>query len=236
MVMMIGEGINNINIEFPKSVCDERKDIDSSTFKVYLIAIVKDPNGNIIQIHRQKSHSPTPNFIGLLLPLIWFNYNNISYTITNTGGNTYSYEPQLAVSVACISYPSTGTNCPTYLAMIQVGSGSQPNPSTATSLAAPISNGSGTGQLLYGAISIPSNITASGSSTYFYIAQTYNNQSGGTINITEVGVILNLYTSVSGACSTNAGQVLVWYDVLSSAISIPNGGSLTIYYTFMVNP
>ena len=234
--MMIGKGIGDINIEFPKSVYDEREDIDSSTFKVYLIAIVKDSNGNVIQIHKQKSHSPTVNFIGLLLPLIWFNYNNSSYTITNTGGTTYSYKPQLVSSAACISYPSTVTNCPTYLAMIQVGSGSQPNPSTATKLAAPISNGSGTGQLLYGAISIPSNVTVSGSSAYFYIAQTYINQSGGTINITEVGVILNLYTALSYQCSTNVGQVLVWYDVLSSAISIPNNGSLTIYYTFMVNP
>lgn len=234
--MMIGEGTKNVDIKFPKSAYDEGKDIDSSTFKAYLIAIVRDSEGNIIQIHKQKSHSPTSNFIGLLLPLIWFGYNNSSYTITNTGGSTYSYRPNLQSGAACVSYPNTGTNCPTYLAMIQVGNGSQSEPSSATKLAVPISNGSGSGQLIYGAISIPSNITVSGSSAYFYIAQTFSNQSGSTIYITEVGIVLNLYTALSYNCSANMGQVLVWYDVLSSTISVPNGGNVTIYYTFTVNP
>jgi len=234
--MMLGKEISDINIEFLRSAYDEGRDIDSSTFKVYLIAIVRDSNGNIIKVHRQKSHSPTPNFIGLLLPLTWFSYNNASYTITNTNGTTYSYKPGLVHTAACISYPSTVANCPTYLGMIQVGSGSQPNPSSATKLAAPISNGSGSGQLIYGALSIPSSIMVSGSSAYFYIAQTFTNQSGAVINITEVGIVLNLYTARSYQCSTNVGQVLVWYDVLSSPISVPNGGSVTIYYTFTVNP
>jgi hypothetical protein len=233
---MIGEGIKDIDIEFPKSAYNEGKDINSSTFKAYLTAIVKDYKGNIVQIHRQKSRSPTLNFIGLLLPVIWFNYNNSSYTIVNIGGGTYSYEPGISYGIKCISYPNTSVNCPTYLSMIQVGSGSQTNPSSATKLAAPIANGSGAGQLIYGAISLPSNVTVSGSSAYFTIAQTFNNQSGGTIDITEVGIVINLCFIDTIGGNTNFGQVLVWYDVLSSTLSVPNGGSITIYYTFTINP
>jgi len=120
--------------------------------------------------------------------------------------------------------------------MIQVGSGTRSNPFNAYSLAAPIANGSGTGQLIYGSVSVPSNITVSGNEAYFTISQAFNNSSGATVTITEVGIIIYLQTASSAAGNTNIGQLLVWYDVLSSAISVPNGGSVVIYYTFMVNP
>jgi len=234
--MIIGKGTDNIDIELPKSAYDEGKDIDSSTFKAYLIAIVRDSKGNIIQVHRQKSHSPTSNFIGLILPLTWFNSNNTSYTITNMGGSTFSYKPALGPGISCISYPNIGNNCPTYFAMIQVGSGSQSNPYTATKLAAPIANGSGTGQLIYEQIAISPNVAVSGGSAYFYITQTFYNVSGGTINITEVGIVIYLIFATAVNCTTSLGNTLMWYDVLSSPISIPNGGSVVIYYTFTVNP
>jgi hypothetical protein len=121
--------------------------------------------------------------------------------------------------------------------MIQVGSSKQSNPYAAYSLAAPIANGSGAGQLVYQSVVPPSAITINGNTAYFYITQTYNNVSGGTVTITEVGIILYLITAVYNTTgSTTCGDVLVWYDVLSSSISVPNAGSVTIYYTFVVNP
>jgi hypothetical protein len=235
--MMVGKGIDDINVDIPSDAYDTRKDMP--TFSAYLIAIVKDSTGKIIRVHRQRSHSPTANFIGLLFPLSWFNNTNSSYTITNITGGTCSYKPGTGDSPQDISYPPNNPSAtkPTYLAMIQVGSGQQSNPSSATKLAAPIPNGSGPGQLIYGSISIPATVTASGSSAYFYISQAYYNQSGTTIVITEVGVVLQLYIQAyTNVSSTNCGQVLVWYDVLSSSLSIPNGGTLVIYYTFTVNP
>ena len=121
--------------------------------------------------------------------------------------------------------------------MIQVGSGQQSNPYTATALAAPIANGSGAGQLVYQPVTPPSSIAINGNTAYFYITQTYNNISGGTVTITEVGIILELQIATyQNTASTNCGNILVWYDVLSSPISVPNAGSVTIYYTFVVNP
>jgi len=172
-----------------------------------------------------------------ILPLTWFNNTGSSFTITNINGSTCSYKPSIGTNILCIPYPSTSVNYPTYMAMIQVGSGSQSNPSSATKLAAPIPNGSSSGQLIYGSVSIPDTVSVSGSSAYFYISQAYNNQSGATITITEVGIVLQLQLAIyNNTGSTNCGQVLVWYDVLSSSISIPNGGTLVIYYTFTVNP
>jgi hypothetical protein len=121
--------------------------------------------------------------------------------------------------------------------MIQVGSGSQSNPYSAYSLAAPIANGSGQGQLVYSNITIPTSISLNGNTAYFYITQTYNNISGGTITITEVGIMVYLrLANYTNTTVITIGNTLVWYDVLSSPILVPNAGSVTIYYTFIVNP
>jgi len=233
--MMIGKGNNDINVDIPNDAYDTGKDIP--TFSAYLIAIVRDSTGKVIKVHKQKSHSPTANFMGLLLPLTWFNNTGSSFTITNINGSTCSYKPSIGTNILCIPYPSTSVNYPTYMAMIQVGSGSQPNPFSATRLAAPIPNGSGSGQLIYYPPLLPATATVSGNSAYFYILQEYNNQSGATITIAEVGIVLQLELgNVYAVNATNCGQVLVWYDVLSSPISVPNGGGIAIYYTFTINP
>jgi hypothetical protein len=230
--MIIGENLDSLDIKVPSDVYHTQKDLP--TLNAYLTIIVKDSNGNIINIRRQRSRSPTTNLIRLLIPTPYLASNNLSVTIVNTSNTSTTFSPSTANG---ISYPSNQKNTPSYLVMIQVGSGSQPNPASAYSLAAPIANGSGAGQLIYGQLSISSSIFVSGSSAYFYISQTFNNLSGNTITITEVGIITNLNShGPYGGNNYSFGNVLVWYDVLSSPISVPNAGSVTIYYTFMVNP
>jgi len=234
--MMVGKAIEDMYVDMlPEDAYPSDK--EQPTFKAYLTVIVRDANGNIVRVHRQWSHSPTSNFMSILLPLNWYANTGQSSTITNTSGSSYSVNPAAGNSAIQFYYPNSAFNYPTYLAMIQVGGGTNSNPYSAYSLAAPIANGSGTGQLIYGTPSVSSSPTVSGSSVYFYISQTLNNQSGGTVTITEVGILLNVRIWVPSANAIeNIGNVLVWYDVLSSSISVPNGGSLTIYYTFTVNP
>jgi hypothetical protein len=229
--MMVGEDIGNLPIEIPKDAYYNGKDLP--TFSAYLTIVVRDKDGKVTKIYRQRSHSPTSNFIYLLLPTSYYNMTGQTVTITNINGTSNSW----ATFKGPISYPNTATNNPSYLLMIQVGSGQQANPATATKLAAPISNGSGAGQLVYGQPSVSTNITASGSSVYFYISQTLNNLSGATITITEVGIVTQIQVNGTGCGYTvNLGPLLMWYDVISSPISVSNGGSVTIYYTFTVNP
>jgi hypothetical protein len=233
--MMIGKTVDDVDVRMPEDTYDTGKHIP--TFNAYLVVVVRDSRGNIVKVHRQRSHSPTANFIGLFLPLIYFTSNNVSYTITNATGGTCTYQPNLSKGAQDISYPNTATNAPTYFVMIQVGSGQQSNPYTATALAAPIANGSGAGQLVYQSAVLPQSIRINGNTAYFYVTQSFNNISGGTVTITEVGLLLQVQLiTYSGSPTINCGQVLVWYDVLSSPISVPNGGSVTIYYTFTVNP
>jgi hypothetical protein len=235
--MMIGETVKDIGIDIPKDAYDIGKHMP--TFSAYLTIIVRDSKGKIVNIHRQRSHSPTANFIALLFPYNYYVQINGSLTITNIGGGTCSYQPNNNNSAYNIIYPNANVSYtpPGYLVMIQVGSGQQSNPFSATKLAAPIANGSGTGQLEYGAVSVASNIIVNGSSAYFYIAQEYTNATSNTITITEVGIVVQVYIcSANKSSPTNCGQVLVWYDALSPTIYVPANGSLTIYYTFMVNP
>jgi hypothetical protein len=235
--MMIGKGVEDINVKMPDDAFDAGS--REPTFNVYLTAVVRDSEGRIIKVHRQRSHSPTANFIALFLPVSYFTSNNVSATITNATGGTSSYQKAIGGGGASIPYPNSNSsgNEPSYFLMIQVGSGSQSNPYSAYSLAAPIANGSGQGQLVYSSITIPTSITLNGNTAYFYITQTYNNISGGTITITEVGIVV--YLRLANYINTTVITVentLVWYDVLSSPISVPNAGSVTIYYTFVVNP
>ena len=235
--MMIGKGVEDIDIRVPKDIYDS--DRHESTFNVYLTAVVRDEKGRVINIHKQRSHSPTNNFIATILPEQWFLETGANATLTNVSGGTGAIRTIPGGAISLFSYPNSHTNYQTYLVGIIVGSGQQSNPASAYNLAAPISNGAGAGQLLYQAPVLPSQIMINGNSAYFYIEQIYVNKSGGMITITEVGIVVEVYlTTFTGSSSTtyNQGNILMWYDALSSPISIPNGGSLTLYYTFTVNP
>jgi hypothetical protein len=233
--MIVGDRVEDIIITMPRDTYNTGNDIP--TFNAYLTVIVRDSEGKVVKAHRQRSRSPTANFIGLLLPVQYFANCNCEYDIINTEGSINYYTIPNTSSYSYISYPNAANNYPSYLVMIQVGSGSQSNPYSAYSLASPIANGSGAGQLVYGTPSVSTNITVSGSSAYFYITQAFNNYSGAAITITEVGIITQIQLTQSGfSSSINFGQVLMWYDVLSSSISVPNGGTVVIYYTFAVNP
>jgi len=237
--MIVGSKVDyNINDLYISK--DGKGDIDyQKSFSATLTIIVRDKDGKVIKRYKQKSHSPTANFIGLMLPLTWYNATGNSWSIINTSNSTISYQPTLSNYGVGIEYPSTGYNSNTYFIGILVGSGSNSNPYNAYNLNAPISNGSGTGQLLYSSPNTPTNITINGNQAYFIISQSYANQSGETITISEVGIIVYLIigNSAVGSASYQAtvGNTLVWYDVLSSPISVANGQSVVIYYTFSVN-
>jgi len=237
--MLIGSKVDYdiSNLYIPK---DSKGDINSKkSFSATLTIIVRDKDGKVIKKYKQKSHSPTANFIGLMLPLTWYNETGNSWKFTTTGNTTSSYKPSISNPGYGILYPNSGNNANIYLVNILVGSGSNSNPYSAYNLNAPISNGSGTGQLFYSTPSIPTGITINGNQAYFIISQSYTNQSGGTVNISELGIIIYLYNGKAaigpGYSQSSIGNVLTWYDVLSSPISVGNGQSVVIYYTFSVN-
>jgi len=233
--MLVGSKVDYdiSNLYIPK---DGKKDNDyQKSFSATLTIIVKDKDGNIIKRYKQKSHSPTANFIGIMLPVSYYNEVQQCWTLTTTSNSTITYGLGITSSCGYTTYPNNNSNYPVYIENIMVGSGSQSNPYSAYNLALPIANGSGTGQLLYSSVSTPTSITINGNQAYFIISQSYANQSGATITISEVGIIINIYVSQVNGSPNGSGSILTWYDVLSSPISISNGQSVVIYYTFSVN-
>jgi hypothetical protein len=233
--MLVGSKVDyDINdLYIPK---DGKVDIDyQKSFNVYLTIIVRDKEGNVIKRYKQKSHSPTSNFIGIMMPATYYATTGNDWTYITTSNSTFSYGIGMSCPCFGIIYPNNTTQHNDYIVNILVGSGSQSNPYNAYNLNAPISNGSGTGKLIYSTPNTPTSIAINGSQAYFIVSQSYTNQSGGTVNITEVGIVINLYANGVGGSVNYTGQVLVWYDVLSSPISIDNGQQVVIYYTFSVN-
>ena len=228
---MVGNNIEELPASIPSDAYHDKH--SSPTFKAHLVIVVRDKDGKVINIHKQRSHSPTVYFIQLLLPQTYYATTGNTITITNINGSSNAW----AFFKGSYTYPNTATNNPSYLYMIQVGSGQLSNPYSSYKLAAPIANGNGSGQLSYSPPSILPNALVSGNSVSFVISQPITNVSGATITITEVGVVVDIQSNGPGCGYTqNFGPVLMWYDVLSSPISIPNGGGITIYYTFTVNP
>ena len=62
--------------------------------------------------------------------------------------------------------------------------------------------------------------------------------SGATLTVTEIGIIVYVtgfaMTTVSTATAMSSDYFLIAYDIPSSAISVQNGQTLTVTYTFSV--
>jgi len=205
-------------------------DISKIQMKAKIKFTIYDSNGKVIKEWEEPSKSLTFYYAV-------FEYNmwsQGSYTMIDTSGN--SIVPNMG-SPGVISV-NAGSGIATY--GIVVGSGNTSNvsvKSTMVSLIAPIPNGSGAGQLTYQAVSFV-NPSVSGNATSWTLSRNFINQSGNLVSISEVGIIayvsgFRILNSVSSAL-VNPDYFLFSYDIPSSAISLANGQTLNITYTFTV--
>jgi len=208
-------------------------------------AKVIDKNGKIIKVHKQKSHSFLMNFLALL-----------TSAFVNKANSIIGYYYFKSTSGAWFSDDGSNTNLSSFLLMndtnndstygIVVGTGTATPTPNDDNLGNQIVNGTGSGQLVYGAHSInpapgtsqiqgqstkPTSgiLTPSGNTTSWQISRTFQNQSGASITVSEVGILVN-----TRAYSADWIYVLIIHDLLSSAITIPNGGVMAITYTISV--
>jgi len=188
------------------------------TLKAYIEAKVYDREGHVIQYRRQPMRSPTQYFLALMsIPVIGTYNSSSSNQATGILSNVLSLPSQQG------SYDSVPASL-SWDFSIQLGSGTQAFSPKLTSLAAPIANGSGAGQLSYGSV------TATYSGTTIYIYQTVINYSSTTINVTEIGLIATVYLfycASAGNFPTNTYTFLLTYDTFSPAITLPPGAIAT---------
>jgi len=195
---------------------------DESALKTYIEVKVYDKEGHLIQHHRQPMRSLTQYFLALMsIPIIG----------TYKGSSTNQAQ---AVLAGLTGLPSQQSTAGSYSANIfwdwslVLGSGTQPFSLTLTSLAAPISNGTGAGELYYGPLGVSYTATSITATT------TVINYSASTITITEIGLEATIYFQYEASGPTftySTHNFLLTYDTFSTPISLPPNGIATFQIT-----
>jgi len=211
---------------------DPKRDDDISGVQVRATLTFKitDANGTVIKEWTEPAHSLNSNFA----TIIWALWNAAQAEVTDTGG-TAIYIQGASGGAWSVTAPSGNTS---YGIVIGSGAtaGSTPSPS-AIKLNAQIPQGTGSGQIEYGAVSVSSTST-SGQTTSFTISRSFTNVSGASLSVTEIGLAVYItgfaMTNVSTNSAVTSDYILIAYDIPSSAISVANGQTLTITYTFSV--
>jgi len=188
-----------------------------SSFKAYIEAEVYDKGGHLIQYYRQPMRSLTEYFLALMsIPIVGTFQSSSSINATG-------------ILTGVLGLPGQQTSYTTNANIswdwaIQVGSGTQTFSVTLKSLAAPIANGTGPGQLAYGQISVFYGNTS------ITVTITVTNYSTSTVTITEIGLIGYIYIWYQNANYNyvyNTYSYLLSYDVFPTPISLSPGGVAT---------
>jgi hypothetical protein len=112
---------------------------------------------------------------------------------------------------------------------IIVGTSDTPNSVTTYALGGKIAHGTGSGQLVYNAETVEDVTNPSGNDLQFRITRTFTNNSGATITVKEVGLLVKKIDA-----SITSRSFLVARDVLPSPVDVPDGATLTIRYVVKI--
>jgi hypothetical protein len=203
----------------PDDLPDERP-----TLTAYIEAKVYDEKGHLIQYRRQPMRSPTQWLLALMsIPLMGTYSTTSSDQATSILVNVLGLPSQQST----YSAPAAGIYYSANIVWnfsILLGSGTQPFSPELNSLAAPIANGSGAGQLYYNTLTS----TYSGTNINTYL--TVINYSSTTINITEIGLVATVYVQYGtnyNVFTSVTKTYLLTYDTFSPPITLPPNGIAT---------
>ena len=203
--------VNDENID--KLIIPDYLSNESPTLRAYIEATVYDKEGHVIQHHRQPMRSLTQYFLALMsIPLIGTYQSSTNYNATNILTSILGLPSQQSTS---------GSAFITWDWSLQLGSGTQTFSPTLNSLAAPILNGTGTGELSYGAFDIGF------TSTSISVQLTVFGSPSSSVNVTEIGIIGNIYIYYNKGSNVSSYTFLLSYDTFSTPVSIPASGVAT---------
>ena len=197
-----------------------------------LVLTVRDRDGRVVERRVVKTRSPTQNLLYFLAGYYYSTCQSGCYVSTSYPDSTSASSGSYFGGVANCYYP--GSTSFSNLAII-VGSGAQSSPYTACCLQYPLT----TSQVTYGPPSVSSTVGASGYEAYVAISETVYNGSSSSLSVSEIGIFAYLTINPnpgSSWTSSNTGWFLVWYDVLSTPVTLGPGQYLSITYVFVANP
>jgi len=188
--------------------------------EVFLHMYNRNAGGHLTQRLIQRSDSFLPNFIGMLYSQMDCTYNGggTSGSGPNTSGTSEAFINDYSYALYIEGF-STNDRSGDSSYGVQVGTGTAANSTSTYALASQIANGTGSGQLSYGSHSY----NWSTGSTSTIVVRSFSNNSGASITVSEVGLVWK----------SNSYFIMI-RDVLSSSVTIANGGSTTFQYTIAI--
>ena len=190
---------------------------------IYKLEIIK--NGNIRKVISDKSHSFLKGFV-CLLHRHFASQSTCTVDIDNAsrcnGGSDY----QLSISAPGGKSVMNrfGNFVPGYKIGIVVGTGTNSVSPTDYKLQSQVEHGTGTGQFIYYG-SLCSDISISGSEASFKTMRLFENKSGGSITINEIGI----YAVGCGGYSH-----CIVRDVLGTGVTVNDNEVLKVEYTIKI--
>jgi len=139
--------------------------------------------------------------------------------IIGTDGATHNF----------ISVVSGGASSGDASGGIVIGTGNALNSPSTYALQSQIQNGTGAGQMQYGAVSVAA-LATSGNTVSFTANRTFTNNSGASITVAEVGIYEWIYVSSPAGNS----PVAFARDVLATPVTVANTTPITVYYTIQL--
>jgi hypothetical protein len=195
--------------------------------KLYFSLTVKDQNGKVRKkITKRLSHSFTKQFLLYFEATTMHRASTVegSATVKDTGGVDRTFGG--TINIVLINHWSLmgAENLSTY--GIVVGKGTNAESVTDYALQTQCTHGVGADQFQHArGTYVPSIV--SGSDVFFSTLRTFQNASGNTITVTEIGI----YMDSSDTGSTHR-YVCLARDLLAAGVAVLNGEILTVQYTF----
>jgi hypothetical protein len=196
---------------------------------------VRDASGKLLTFRKTKAKSLLPQFLGLIKGQFALTYTVPSgvgnSTVVDTSGAVRNYPYSVSSGTTYIYWTGMQTNSGAGDSSygLVVGTSDAPNAVNQYAMGAIIPHGNGTGQLYYGSHSYENVTNVTGTNDWVIrIIRTFSNNSGASITVKEIGLIVLTYDSVA-----NGRYFLIARDVISP-VTVPPGSTLTVRYIFKI--
>jgi hypothetical protein len=199
------------------------KDRRGHPLEAYWEIEVRDASGKLLTFRKVKAKSWLAQFIGMIRGQFAC---DASTPVIDIGGTTRYYQLPTNIYDSLSNsgmYINSGAGDSSF--GLVVGSSDTPNTVNQYTMGAIIPHGTGSGQLSYGTHTIENPSNPTGTNYWFFrIIRTFTNNSGASITVKEIGLIVRAKDS-----SNNLRYFLIARDVISP-VTVPNGATLTVRY------
>ena len=179
--------------------------------------IVTDKDGRVI--HREKG--PSKSYLKAFNQQILIRFSASTQTIKDVGGVDRAIINGFYLMGTAASAGDTNKG-------IRFGSGNTAVDISDYALETPIAEGTGAGQLSHLACTVTTPPSVDATTSSFPVKRVGVNGTGDNVTVREIGVYVSGRTYVGGPYY----YMCIVRDVLGSPVTIPDGGAITVIYTF----